>query len=88
MFKGILGKRAPSSEFTMLTAPGESAPNGKENCDPHPRPAKVRAVSAAFKPSKVKAGKEREEMGEGQVMEQAFDKLLVGLVPRLRFPLR
>lgn len=84
MFKGFLGKRVPSSEFTIVASPTADEAAGKENMfegprrssvDTMPPPAfvpKSRTVSGAWKLGKGKQPK-------GSPTEQAFDKLLVSI---------
>jgi hypothetical protein len=75
MFKGLLGKRVPSSEFTIIASPTLDEP-GKENVfadDAMPPPSflpKSRIASGAWKMGKTKPSEE-------QPTDKAFDKLLV-----------
>jgi hypothetical protein len=89
MFKGMLGsKRAPSSEFTMLTtsAAGEaSASNGKENVfdgpsrspidSSMPPPALPFTQKSRLMSGAWKAGKGKQP--KEHTTEQDFDRLLV-----------
>jgi hypothetical protein len=90
MFKGFLGKRVPSSEFTIVASPTaadeaagkdnmfESAPR-RSSADAMPPPAflpKSRIASGAWKVGKGKQSK-------GSPTEQAFDKLLVSAYARV-----
>ncbi|EIN10067.1 hypothetical protein PUNSTDRAFT_86614 [Punctularia strigosozonata HHB-11173 SS5] len=68
MFKGILPKRGSYSDFTMVTAVGDTAPNGKEN---NPEGSKRKSKS-----SPMQTQNSNKEPPEAVVTEQAFDKLL------------
>ncbi|KZT02263.1 uncharacterized protein LAESUDRAFT_730448 [Laetiporus sulphureus 93-53] len=73
MFKSILpSRRSISGEFQMVTGPGETAPNGKENFPSEPS-------SSDAQPSRTEKKKKRKSKDptrEEQVDPEEFDKLL------------